>query len=423
MDIPVIDALGEPTRRVGLGFQVLLGLANAGAVITLIPVLAVLIPAQTTQIDPLHSASSLAFVLTLGASAALIANPLAGALSDRTTSRFGRRRPWLLLGTLGASLSLGLLANSQSIVVLAAAWFLVQLFGNMLMAAYGAILPDRVPVAQRGTTQAIIGMASPAAIILSDVLFTQVHDLRIAYYPIIAVQLVLALLFVIFYKETPLPKDCVPPFRLKSFLASFWINPRKYPVFARAWLMWFLIWLGYNLGNGGFFFLYVQNITRYADIFPGHLVKEGMATVQILQIVVGVPMMMAAGVLSDRSRQRKRFVLVGTLMIFIGLLILISFSSWTMVLIASVTIGAGFWIYYSLGLALITQLLPSAADRGKDLGVINIAATLPQILMPPLGAVIVNHFGVGVPFGYQGLFAIGAVALILGMFLIRTVRS
>jgi MFS family permease len=421
VDTSTVDALGEPTRRVSLGFQILLGLANAGAVITLIPVLTVLIPGQATQLDPLHSASSLAFVLTLGASAALVANPLAGALSDRTTSRFGRRRPWLLLGTLGASLGLGLLAGTQSIVLLAAAWFMVQFFGNMLMSAYGAILPDRVPVVQRGTTQAIIGMASPAAIILSDILFTQVHDLRSAYYPIIAVQLALALLFIFLYQEAPLPKDCVPPFRLKSFLASFWISPRRYPVFARAWLMWFLIWLGYNLGTGGFFFLYVQNITRYASIFPGHLVKEGIATLQMLQIIIGVPVMMAAGVISDRSGQRKRFVLLGTLMIFTGLVALVSFSGWSMVLIASVTIGAGFWIFYSLGLALISQLLPSAADRGKDLGVINIAATLPQILMPPVGALIVNQLGAGTPLGYQVLFAIGAIAVLLGMFLIRSV--
>jgi MFS family permease len=418
----VSEALGEPTRRVSLGFQVLLGLANAGAVITLIPVLTVLIPAQATQIDPVHSANSLAFVLTLGASAALVSNPLAGALSDRTTSAFGRRRPWLIIGTLGASLGLALLAYSQSIALLAFAWFMVQFFGNMLMSSYGAILPDRVPVEQRGTTQAIIGMASPVAIILSDILFTQVHDLRFAYFPIIAAQLFLALLFIILYKEARLPKECVQPFHWKSFFASFWISPRKNQGFARAWGMWFLIWLGYNLGTGGFFFLYVQNITRYASLFPGHLVKEGIATVQMLQIVVGVPAMMAAGVLSDRGGQRKRFVQVGTLLILAGLIGLIAFSGWTPVLIASITIGTGFWIFYSLGMAMISQILPSASDRGKDLGVINIAATLPQIIMPPIGAVIVNRLGTGSPLGYQVLFGIGAAAVILGLLLLRSVR-
>jgi Na+/melibiose symporter-like transporter len=127
--IPV-DALQEPTRPVSLGFQVLLGLANAGAIITLIPILIVLIPAQVTQIDPLNTASSLALVLGLGAAGAMIGNPLAGALSDRTTSPLGRRRPWLLVGMAGAALGLFALANSHTILWVALTWFTVQFFGN-----------------------------------------------------------------------------------------------------------------------------------------------------------------------------------------------------------------------------------------------------------------------------------------------------
>ncbi len=423
MDAPFAEALSEPTHPVSLGFQVLLGLANAGATISLIPVLSVLIPAQATQIDPVNSANSLAFVLTLGATAALVSNPLTGALSDRTTSRFGRRRPWLLAGTLGVCVGLALLANSRSIPIMAAAWFMTQFFGNMLFSCYGAVLPDRIPARQRGTTAAIIGLSAPIAIILADVLIARVQDLRSAYYPIIAAQVILAFLFISLYKEARLPKENLPPFRLRAFLSSFWVSPRKYPAFARVWLMWFLFWLGYNVGTGGFFFLYVQNITRYESLFPGHLVKEGMALVQILAIAFGVPLMMISGVLSDRSGRRKIFVLAGAALIAAGLAVLIFFSGWTMVLAASVMIGAGFQIYYSLGLAMITQMLPSASDRGKDLGVINIAATLPQILMPPLGALIINGLGTANPIGYQVFFGIGLFTVIFGIFLLRSMRK
>ena len=385
MNIPIPEALQEPTRPVSLGFQVLLGLANAGAMVTLLPVLTVLIPAQATQIDPVHSAGSLAFVLTLGAVGALIGNPLAGALSDRTTSRFGRRRPWLLVGMVGTGVGLALLANSHSILLLAAAWVMVQFFGNVLLSSYGAILPDRVPVLQRGTTQAIIGLSSPIAIILSDLLFTQVQDLRAAYYPLIFTLVILTAIFLIRYNELQLPKTALAPFRLRSFLASFWVSPRKFPRFGRVWLTWLLIWISYILGTGGFFFLYVQNITQYASLFPGHQVKDGIATIQMLQIAVGVPLMIAAGVLSDRTRQRKVYITAAIYLVAVGLALLIGFSAWPEVVAASVIIGAGFWIFYSLGLAMITQILPSASNRGKDLGVINVAATLPQIVMPPVG--------------------------------------
>ena len=417
------EALKEPTRPVTPGFQILLGLANAGAIITLIPVLAVLIPAQVTQIAPANSAASLALVLALGAAGALVGNPLAGALSDRTTARLGRRRPWLLVGMAGSALGLLLLANSRSITALAAGWVTTQFFGNVLLAAYGAVMPDRVPVAQRGATQAIIGLSSPLAVILSDVLFTQVRDMRAAYYPIIAAMVLLTVLFVLRYREPQLAKGLLPPLRLGQFLASFWVSPRKYPNFARMWVMWLLVWLGYTLGTGGYFFLYVQKIIRYESLFPGHLTQEGMAILQILQIAVGVPLMMAAGVLSDRVGRRKIFVTIGVALIAAGYIVLIFSRSWPWTVAASVTIGAGFWIFYSLGLAMVSQLLPSAADRGKDLGVMNIAATLPQIVMPPIGAAILHSLGDAEPSGYQTLFIIGAVSVFLSIALLRSVRN
>lgn len=423
MENTIAEALQEPTRPVKLRFQILLGLATAGATIALMPILAVIIPAQVTQIDPIHSASSLALVLTVGAAGALIGNPLAGALSDRTTARQGRRRPWLLIGMLGAALGLILLANSHSVPWMAFAWFMTQFFGNMLFSSCNAIMPDHVPVQQRGATQAIVGLASPVAIILVDVFFTQVHDLKLAYTPVIIVMAVLTLLFVINYPEARLPKGILPPFKLGPFLASFWFNPRKHPRFAQAWLIWLLIWSAFNLGTGGFFFLYVQNITRYASLFPGHAVKDGIALIQMASIAIGVPMMMVAGVLSDRLRRRKVFVILGTALIGLGLALLTGFSNWPVVLMASVIIGAGFNIFYSLGLALISQLLPSASDRGKDLGVINIASTIPQIVLPWVGAAIVNALGPANPLSYQILFVAGLAAALLAIGLMRAIRE
>lgn len=421
MNSSPIDTLLEPESPVSRGFQALLGLGSASTSATLLPVLTVLIPTQVNQIDPTRAADGLALVLALGAIGALIGNPLAGALSDRTTSRFGRRRPWLLVGMVGDALGLALLANSQTILQMALAWVMVQFFGNMLFSAYGAILPDRVPVRQRGTTQAIIGLSSPIAIILSDLLFIQVTDLRAAYYPIIAVLVGFTILFLLLYKEERI-KGSPPPFRLGRFLASFWINPRLHPGFARAWLMWLLVWLGFTLGTGSFFFLYLQNITRYESLFPGSQVKEAIALAQMLQIAFGVPLMLAAGVLSDRLGRRKDFVLAGALAIGVGATMLIFTSGWPLVLVASVVSGVGFWVFYNLGVAMISQMLPSADSRGKDLGLINIAACLPQIVMPPVGAVIINAAGAANPAGYQALFAIAAGSAFLGVLLLGFIR-
>ena len=422
-EVPTDEALQEPTNPVSLFFQILLGLANAGATICLLPIATVLIPSQVVQIDPLHSASSLAMVLSFGALGALIGNPLAGALSDRTTLRLGRRRPWILVGLAGVGMGLLFLQASTNIPLMATSWFLVQFFGNVLLSCFGTIIPDHIPVQQRGTTQALNGFLSPLAIILIDIMIAQAHDLHLAYYLIVGVMVVLSVSFVSLYKEPPLPLGAVPPFHLRKFLAAFWINPRQQPRFGRAWLMWLFLWTSYSIGTGGFFFLYVQNITNYASIFPGHEVKEGIATIQMLQIVVGVPLMMAAGFISDRMRRRKIFVALGTSLIGVGLLLLVFSFAWSMVLAAGVLIGAGFWVFYSLGLTLISQLLPSAATRGKDLGVINIAATLPQIVLPPISAIIVNGLGLANPMGYQVLFLLGIVSVVGALSLIKIIKE
>jgi MFS family permease len=417
------QALREPTERVSLAFQVLLGLANASVLLAIMVVLSVLIPVQVAQVDPERSATNLALVLPLGALGALIGNPLAGALSDRTASRFGRRRPWIVIGSLATALGLFILASGQALAGLVLGWFTVQFFGNMLLAAYTAILPDRVPTYQRGATQAILGLISPLVMIVGAFYLGRVQDFRVAYTPVIAVLIACNAIFVLAYREWRLPPGSVAPFRLRTFLASFWINPQRQPNFGLAWLAWLLLWTGYALGTGGFLFLYVQNVVGYASLFPGHSVQEGLSQIQIAQTAVGVPLMVLAALLSDRLQRRKAFVSAGALCVIAGLLGLVVSPGWAVVLIASTAIGVGFRVFYSVGMAMMTQLLPSAASRGKDLGVLNIASTVPQIVLPGIGAALLNALGLSSPVGYTILFLSGALFTGLGIVLVHFIRA
>lgn len=417
------QALQEPTERVSLTFQLLLGLASASSLLAIMVVVSVSVPAQVSQVNPERAATNLALVLSLGAVGALIGNPLGGALSDRTTSRFGRRRPWIIVGALATALGLSILANSQALIGLALGWFTVQFFGNMLLAAYAAILPDRVPVDQRGATQAILGLISPLVMIGGAFYLGRVVDFRIGYYVIIAVLIGCNALFVAHYSEPRLPPGSTPPFQLGAFLASFWISPRRQPNFGLAWLAWLLLWTGYALGTGGFLFLYVQSVTGYATRYPGHTIQEAMSQVQIVQTAVGVPLMMVAALWSDRLRRRKPFVSAGALLVIAGLVGLTISSTWAVVLIASTAIGVGFRLFYSLGQAMMTQILPSAESRGKDLGVLNIASTVPQIILPGIGAALLNALGLGSSTGYVILFLAGAAVTALGIALVQFIRG
>lgn len=416
-------AFHEPTERVTLTFQVLLGLASASGVLAIMVVLSVLLPVQVSALDPAAAATNLALVLPLGAFGALIGNPLGGALSDRTTSRFGRRRPWIVIGALATATGLGILAVSRMIAGLALGWFTVQFFGNMLMAAYAAILPDRVPVFQRGATQAILGLISPVMMIGGAYYLGRVTDFRVGYGVVIAVLLACNGLFVAWYREPRLPAGALPPLRIGAFLVSFWINPRRQPNFALVWVVWLLLWTGYILGSGGFLFLFVQNVVGYAARFPGRTVQEAMSQIQIVQTAVGVPLMMLAAFWSDRLQRRKAFIGAGGLLMIAGLVGMSLSAQWGVVLAAVTVIGVGFRFFFSLGQALATQILPSAADRGKDLGVLNIASTVPQVILPGLGAALLNTLGLGSPVGYAILFGAGAAFIAAGLLLLRQIRG
>ncbi len=419
----MIQALSEPSERVSVGFQVVFSLANASALLSLMPVLTILVPAQVSRIDTAQTAANLAIVLPAGAVGAFIGNPLGGAMSDRTTSRFGRRRPWIFVGSVATAGGLGLLANSYSIIWLAIGWFLVQFFGNILLSSYTAIMPDRVPVEQRGTTQAIMGLASPIFMIAGAYYLGQVQDFRSGYYPIILVMIVINAIFLGAYRETALPRGSLPRLSLRNFAGSFWIKPRSNPEFSLAWLAWLMVWTGYGLGTGGFLFLYLQNVVGYETLFAGHAVKEGISYIQILSTACGVPIMMVAAILSDRLKQRKIFIMGGVALVMGGMILLGVSSTWVVVACAGTMIGVGFSIFYSLGLAMISQILPSSSSRGKDLGVINIASTVPQIILPGIGAAVLGAFNISSPTGFQILFGAGFLFLICGVWMMRNIRS
>ncbi|MFW8695489.1 MFS transporter, partial [Mesorhizobium japonicum] len=73
---------------------------------------------------------------------------------------------------------------------------------------------------------------------------------------------------------------------------------------------------------------------------------------------------------------------------------------WMLVVVAFVFYGMGQGAFGSIEMALMTDVLPSAEDRGKDLGLINLAVTLPRATAPLAALVLLEGFG----FGFLSLF-------------------
>lgn len=157
-----VGALAEPVVRVGRGWTSALSLANGAIWVGWYGPLQILLASQAEDFAPgtgMSKETMLAWVTGAGAVVSLFANPFFGALSDRTTARWGRRTPWIVAGATGGALSLLLLAGAGGVWTMAAGWCLVQLTLNAAFAAITAAVPDRVPRLQRGSVGGWLGAA------------------------------------------------------------------------------------------------------------------------------------------------------------------------------------------------------------------------------------------------------------------------
>ncbi len=378
----------------------------------------VLIAEQIAKIDPAHKESSLAVVLAVGAIVSLVANPLFGALSDATTSRYGRRRPWALVGAVGGAGALLVLSLGTTVATVTLGWCLVQLTLNILLAVLMAMVPDRVPVTQRGFISALAGLAQVLATILGLAIVIAITSGFVAKYAALAAVLVVAVvLMVVGVADDPVPPGSAPPLSLRRLLAVLWVNPVRHPDFGWAWLTRFLVMLGYAVGTT-YTLYFLRDEVGYERQFPDQDAAEGVLW---LNVVAGAALLLTivvGGIASDRLQRRKAFVMASTAIIAVGLLVFAIWPTWTASIVAVAILGAGFGVYLAVDVALITEVLPDAENRGKDLGVINIANTLPQTMAPALCGLLVTHAG-----GYPTMFAVATGITLLGAVLVQPIKG
>jgi MFS family permease len=359
----------------------------------------------------------LGWVTALGAAAAVVVNPLAGALSDRTSLRIGgrhlgRRHVWTLAGVLLGAVALVLLAQQHTILGVAVGWVAAQTCFNTTQATLSAAVPDRVPVEQRGAVSGWIGIPQILGLVVGVVLVTVLVSGNANGYVAVAIAAtVLALPFALVTRDDPLPREHRAPARIRAILAGMWVSPRRYPDFAWAWITRFLVQLGNALGT--LYLLYfLTDKVHYADPANGLLILILIYAACLTATTV------IAGRRSDRTGRRKVFVVWSGIIIAVAAVLLAAWPTWPGAILAAAIMGAGYGVYVAVDSALVTQVLPHSIDRAKDLGVINIANSAPQVLGPALSAPIVVYLG-----GYPVLYALTAVVTLLGSVLVLRIRS
>lgn len=389
-----------------------LSLANLGVWVGWFGPLQLLLARQAEFLTPEHKASTLALVTGLGAAVSMVANPVFGALSDRTTARAGRRIPWVVAGVTGGAAGLVVLGLAQSIAVVIAGWCLVQLALNAAFAALTAAVPDQVPARQRGLVGGWLGVSQVIGILVGTALATVAGGITAGYLACAAFSVLAAVPYLLMRRDSVLAPAARPAFRWRGFLTGFWIDPRRHPDFGWAWLTRFLMNLSYSISTMYLLYYLTDAVHYRGDADTGVLILTALNALTLLSTVV------ISGIRSDRSGRRKSYVIRSGLVIAAATLLLAVWQTWTGAVVASLVLGLGFGVYTAVDFALLTDVLPTAEDRGRDLGVINIANALPQVLAPVIAAPVVTHLG-----GYTALYALAGALALAGSLLVRRIRS
>jgi MFS family permease len=406
------DAGSPAAHRVGWGFISLYMLAYLGTILLFLAPLLVSLALKINSLVGIEQApNSLGLVTAIGGLLAMIANPFFGRMSDRTSSRLGMRRPWMIIGLVGGCVGILLVAVAPSIAVVLIGWCIAQLFFNALLAALVAVLPDQVPTAQRGLVSGVLGVCLPVASVCGTFLVQLFTGSQIAMFLApCAIGGFFVLLFAVTLRDRRLAKADRPSWSLREFTGTFYVNPRRSPDFAWAFASRFMFVLAYAYLSTYLAYYLLDHIGSAEADVPRQ-VFLGTLT----QALVIVAASLIGGRLSDRTGRRKIFVLIASIVYGLAMYVIAIAGTFNGFLVGMAVTGLGFGVYMAVDLALVADVLPDTKNAAKDLGVFNIAAALPSSIAPAIAPVIlaISHGSYGALFAVAGTCAVIGGAAIL----------
>jgi len=357
---------------------------------------------------------------------AMIIQPLSGAASDRTRSRWGRRRPWMLIGTVASLAILAGMASASGFWVLLITYLLLQSASNVAHGPAQGLIPDLVPMARHGFASGFKNLFDMGGLIIASLVAGQLMGQGnpvLAFTIIGAVLAVSALVTLLDTPEKPSSTGAfaIAPVSQGPAHQAGWreriADPlRRYPDYTRLIVSRFFILLGiYAVQSFAQYFIQDRLAVTNAPEVTGNL----MAAIGLALTALVFP----AGWLSDRIGRRRLNVGAG-LLAGAGIFLLIFVTNVTSLYVVGAIIGMATGIFVSVNWAMATDLIP-AEQAGLYLGLSNLATAGSAAVSRLAGPLIdgLNALRPGAYLGYPALFLIASASAVVGALLILRIRQ
>ena len=412
-----------------------------------------------------HKGAGVAILEGVGTFVAVFWQPIMGSVSDRTNSRFGRRKPFIVVGTVGSIIFLALmiftpLAESKAVgfavflapgyLYLLVLYLLLQLSENAAQAPYQGLLPDVVPEEERSRASGFVGAGNLLGLaigffVIGTFMGTN-HRVDLSLISMAVVLGVAMLVLVLVFPDRVKPDPNLKTSWREVIIGTFAISPRKHGSF--LWLMASRLFILVAIaGLQRFAFFYFKDV-----FYPGpgsHLEDLAQIAGRDLQVVIvlfALLVSLPAAELSHRTG-RKAMILgsaalgvVGT----IGLIaspyrvlpgFMVDFAAGlfhlppnlSQALYFGILVGVSAGTFLSVDWAFMMDVIPMD-EAGRFLGFSNIATAGSGVIAGFVGGFLIDYFNArghifGQPGGYPATFIVYVFFFIAGGLAILRVRE
>lgn len=372
----------------------------------------VLLPQLFSQVDPANKVWAVGLLATVATITSAITNLLFGALSDVTRTRYGKRKPYIVLGAVVMALMLAVIANLSSVKAIIFVWIIAAAGENAVAAAMYPQISDRVAPRWRGTVSTFYGVGFTIAQQGFALVAAQfLGNVKFGIYVMAATTVVLSLVHVALMREGDNLSEAKVPLNKETLKKYFFFPTKDVRDFYLALSGKFFMVVGSTIVTT--FELYI-----FTD-YIGQSTNQASHSISIfasIMLIIGVFFALVSEPLADKLGRVKMPVVIATFALGIAALFpLFIKEAWAMFIYAVIA-AFGNGLYNSVDGALNMDVLPSSDTAGKDLGLINLANTLGQMLGAIVAASIVGSFG------YQAIFIFAVGMEVVGGFLIAMIK-